>query len=118
MSPCIFEEIDCPIKIVVDYISGCGKTVHTSQHRGIGGSIDNPLHSRHVVYVFLFSDIGMKYFDAECLQSRLIEPAAGAGEVVKAEDCAFGLAFLEPSREATANETADTGDHYRHSGSL
>jgi len=106
----IFEQVDGASEVVLDQLPAAGFAVHARQHAGVGGGVEDPVAFWQGVDVALVADITMPNIDSEVEQGLAIEVAAGAGQVVDANDFVDAVGGGERFGKRRADEAADSGD--------
>ncbi|OQC22984.1 MAG: hypothetical protein BWX68_02975 [Verrucomicrobia bacterium ADurb.Bin063] len=108
------QHVDRAHKIMLEQLAAAGPAVHTGQHARIGGRLDNPVAAGQGFEVAGDADIAMKQPDAQPAQRPAVGLAAGAREVVQAEDLPVRPPFPQPAGERAAHKTANAGEENAH----
>src|SRR5258708_6687332 len=73
-------------KIVLDNLAAARPAIHAREDTGIGGSIHNPIADRQRLEISRNANVAMEQLHARLAQRAAIGFAAGANEVVQADE--------------------------------
>ena len=104
------EHVHRAAKIVLDELAGTGFAVDSGKDARVGGGVDDPIDAGKGFEIAGRTKIAVEKFDAEFLQRVAIGLAAGADEIIEAEECVARAGLSQGSGEGAADKAAHTGD--------
>ena len=85
-----FQKVDRAAQVVLDQLAGTCLAIHSRQHAGIRGGIDDDINGLDGLQVAGGADVSMENFDAELLKFGSIHLASRTDEIVDSEDFQVG----------------------------
>ncbi len=108
------EHVDRAPEVVLDELAGTGLAIDASEDAGIGGGVDDPIDGGERLEVAGGAEVAVKEFDADFFEAVAVGLAAGADEIIEADEGVAGAGFGEGAREGAADKAAHTGDQNSH----
>lgn len=112
------EHVHRAAEVVFDELTGTGFAVDPGKDARVGGGVDDPVDGGKGFEVAGRTEVTMEEFDAELFEGVAIGLAAGADEIVEADEGVAGAGFGEGACEGAADKAAHTGDQDSHGGTV
>ena len=97
-------------QIMLDELPAAGFAVHARQHAGIGGGIQDPVAGRERFQIARVANIPVNQPDSAPAKRGPVQFAAGAHEVVQADEFPIRPPRFQPSGQGAADEPAGACD--------
>jgi hypothetical protein len=112
----VLEHVHRAEQIVIDQLPAARAPVHAGEHAGVRRGVDHPVGRAARVEVGGGADVAVQHLHAELREDRAVELAAGARQVVEADDRQDVGRALRPevARQRAPDEAAHPGDQDPH----
>ena len=114
VSAAVFQQVDCPAKIVIEEFLSAGFSVHTGKDTRIGGAIKDPIGGGKVGKILFVADVPHPHINTQGAKWLEVRLATLSDQAVDASDPDTGQMFEQTAGDDGSGKTTNSGDQYFH----